>query len=311
MPRPLRLDHPDARHHVMNRGARHEPIFRDDQDCVAFLDLLARCTDLFALRVHAYALMGNHFHLMVSTPRGNLPEAMSFLQSRFARRQNRNHQWDGPIFRGRYRNRLVEDEAYWRHLLAYVHLNPVAAHLVGEPEHAVWTSHRAYLGLEPRPPWLDTAELLDLFGGAEALRDYVYEVQVGRRHAPEGFDPERLWRRAASQTGPLPVEAPPKRAEAALAEVCAVTGLTLGAVEAATRGPGGNRARLLAMWWLHEGAGLGTNAIARRYHMDPAATSRLLKRARLAQDPEFEAWKAALLEGASAAAQVSTVHRWH
>lgn len=286
----------------MNRGARQEPIFRDDQDCVAFLDLLAQCTTLFALRVHAYALMGNHYHLLVSTPRGNLAEAMSFLQSRFARRQNHLYQWDGPIFRGRYQNRLVEDEAYWRHLLAYVHLNPVAAHLVGSPEQATWTSHRAYLGLDGRPAWLDTAELLNLFGGAEALHDYVYEVQVGRQKGPEGFDPARLWRRAPSQPlPPPPVETPRKSAEAALAEVCAVTGLTRDAVEASTLGPGGNRARMLAMWWLHEGAGIGTNAIARRYHMDPAATSRLLKRARLAHDEPFEAWKAALLAGERAA----------
>lgn len=292
MPRALRLDHVGARHHVMNRGARREPIFRDDEDCVAFLSLLASCTTLFGLRVHAYALMGNHYHLLVSTPRANLGEAMGFLQSRFSRRQNRAHDWDGPIFRGRYKNRLVEDERYWRHLLAYVHLNPVVAHLVKRPEDAFWTSHRAYLGLDQRPEWLDTAELLALFGGPEGLRQYVYEVQVGRQRGPEGFDAERLWRREPSLPMPASPPEPTQRSlEQALAEVQAVTGLTPEEVERPRLGPGGNRARHLAMWWLHEGAGLGTNAIAKRFEVDPAAASRVIARARRDARGELAAWK--------------------
>lgn len=276
----------------MNRGARQAPIFLTDQDCAAFLDLLGRAAGLFAVRVHAYALMGNHYHLLLSAPRGNLAEAMAFLQSRFSRHQNQAHQWDGPLFRGRYKNRLVEDEAYWRHLLAYVHLNPVQAHLVGRPEDATWTSHRAYLGLESTPPWLDTAEHLDLCGGVKPLIQYVYDVQVGRERGPVGFDPERLWARAPSlKAAPEPASTAIRGVEQAMAEVCAVTGRSLADVERAVRGPGGNPARLLAIWWLREGAGLGTNAIARRMHMNPAAVSRDLRRAWGAEDGEFGGWK--------------------
>lgn len=299
----------------MNRGARSAPIFLTDADCTAFLDLLERSVTVFAIRVHAYALMGNHFHLLVTSPRGNLAEAMAFLQSRFARRQNLTHGWDGPVFRGRYANRLVEDEAYWRHLLAYVHLNPVAAHLVGRPEDAVWTSHRVYLGLERRPDWLDTAELLDLFGGPEALQEYTAAVQIGRERGPASFDPERLWRRDRSLAVPAPAPAPVLRGiEQAIAEVCAVTGLSREDVEAARLGPGGNRARLLAVWWLNAGAGLGTNAIARHLGLDPAAVSRLLRRAWRDRDPVFEGWQAALTGAGtvgqvSTAAQVSTINR--
>lgn len=279
----------------MNRGARRAPIFLTDLDCAAFLSLLDRCTALFALRVHAYALMGNHYHLLVTAPRGNLAEAMAFLQSRYARHLNTVHGWDGPVWRARYRNRLVEDEAYWRHLLAYVHLNPVEAHLVGRPEDAVWTSHRAYLGLDRRPDWLDTAELLDLFGGAKSLAQYVYEVQVGRRSAPAGFDPDRLWQQGPSEAvPPSPPPVAPRSLETALAEVAAVTGLDRAAVEQPTPGPGGNRARILAMWWLREGAGLGTNAIARHFGVKPPTVSRALQRAAAAREPVFEAWKAAL-----------------
>ena len=307
MPRPLRLDYPGARHHVMNRGARQQPVFLTDADCAAFLDLLGETAARFAVRVHGYALMSDHFHLLLSTPRGNLSAAMSWLQSRFSRHQNLVHSWDGPVWRGRYKNRLVEDEAYWRHLLAYVHLNPVAAHLVGSPDRARWTSHCAYLGVEEAPPWLDTAELLDLFGGAEGLDDYVYDVQVGRERGPDGFDEARLWRRDASlPIGSEPPPEAPRNAELALAEVALVTGRSEAEVRRSTLGPGGNRARLLAMWWLHEGAGLGTSAVARTLGVDPAVASRGVRRAGRQADAEFLGWCAALRARAAGGAVVTS-----
>lgn len=295
MSRPLRVDPPEGRHHVMNRGARQAPVFLTDQDHAAFLELLGRAAGLFALRVHGYALMGDHYHLLLSAPRGNLAEAMGFLQSRFSRRQSEAHGWDGPLFRGRYKNRLVEDDAYWRHLLAYVHLQPVQAHLVDRPEDAAWTSHRAYLGLEPPPAWLHTSEYLALFGGVKALVQYLQGVQSGREGGPASFDPERLWARAPSlKATPEPASTTNRGVEQAMAEVCAVTGRSLAEVERAVRGPGGNPARLLAIWWLREGAGLGTNAIARRMHMNPAAVSRDLRRAWAEEEGDFGRWKARL-----------------
>lgn len=276
----------------MNRGARSEPIFRDNSDCALFLDLLDETTVRFGVRVNAYALMGNHFHLMLTTPRGNLAAAMSFLQSRFSRRQNAVHGWDGPIFRARYRNRLVEDERYWRHLLAYLHLNPVAAHLVGRPEDATWTSHRAYLGLDTRPDWLDTAELLELYGGVQHLRDYVAAVQVGRQEGPVGFDEDDLWRSPGTDT--LPPAAPrsgARTADQAIADVLAVTGRSADDIAVETRGPGGNPARMLAMWWLQKGAGLGTSAVAARLSVHPSSVSRAIRRVGASSGTEMVRWK--------------------
>lgn len=293
MPRKLRLDPAHGRHHVMNRGARRAPIFLTDADCTAFLDLLAETSRRFALRVHAYALMGNHFHLLVTSPRGNLSKAMSFLQSRFSNHQNRTHGWDGPLFRGRFLNRLVTDDRYWRHLLAYVHLNPVAAQLVSDPELANWTSHRAYLGLERAPDWLDIGELLDLFGGPTGLRDYIYAARVGREPGPVGFDPKRMWTPHPSLPIPQAI-APPPDLERGLAQVSAATGLSVEEIQATVRGPRGNRAKLLAMWWLHEGVGLGTNAIARFFHVAPSAVSRTLREVHSTQEPTLEAWKTTL-----------------
>ena len=129
MSRPPRLDYPGARHHVMNRGARREAIFLDQQTCVRFLALLGTLPGRFGVRVHGYALMPNHFHLMLESTRGNLSRAMQYLSGEFVRRANARRSWDGPIFKGRFRNRVVETDAYWRDLLCYLHLNPIRAHL--------------------------------------------------------------------------------------------------------------------------------------------------------------------------------------
>lgn len=293
MPRHHRLDFPGARHHVMNRGARREPIFKTDEDCRLFLDVLASTASRFGLHVHAYALMENHFHLVLSTPRGNLSAAMAFLQSRFTRQMNLRHRWDGPIFRGRYLGRLVETDAYFRHLVAYLHLNPVAAHLVGAPEDAVWTSHRAYLGLDAAPPWLHTPEVLEQFGTPAALGAYVHAVQIGRERGPADFDAARFWSpvKVTPPTGVPGVRAP----QDALADVVRVTGRPEAAVRATVRGAQGNPARRLAMWWFREASGMGTNAIARWFGAKGTAASRAIRAASADEDPTFVAWREALL----------------
>ena len=281
----------------MNRGARRAPIFRTDEDCLVFLDLLGQCPLLFGLRIHAYALMGNHFHLLVTSERANLSEAMAFLQSRFSRSQNLTHDWDGPVFRGRFNSRTVEDESYWQHLLAYVHLNPVEAHLVARPEDARWTSHRAYMGLDQAPDWLEMGDLLERFGSPEQLQQYVYEVQVGRERGPVGFDRDQLWPRTAVAPTSPPPSVTLVGVERALAEVAAVTGRPPEALQDSPQGPKGHPERRLAMWWLTERAGLGINAVARFFHTSPPFVSRVVHGVRRSTEPTVMAWMNALEQG--------------
>ena len=118
------------------------------------LDTLGDVVDRFGLEVHAYSLMPNHYHLQVCTPAGNLSRAMCHLNGVYTQRLNRLHNWDGPVFRGRFKSQLVTEEAYRRELVAYIHLNPVRAGLVRRPDESGWTSHRAHLGLDKPPPWL-------------------------------------------------------------------------------------------------------------------------------------------------------------
>ncbi len=296
MARPPRIDFPGARHHVMNRGARHDAIFVDDATCSLFIDILAELPRRYGTRVHAWALMPNHYHLLVESPRGNLSEAMRHLQAHFTLRLNALHPgWDGPVFRGRFHNRLVDRDDWWVHLLAYLHLNPVEAHLAPNADLAHWTSHAAYVGLAPRPDWLYTAELLDLLGGVEAYRAYLWEVQVGRAVGPDDFDPDCFRSAAATalappqgERAPTPVLAP----SLVLAEICAVTGAPRPDLSRTIRGPVGNPARWLAAWWLVYGSGLLHHAVGELLGGRVASVGRWLKFAekKRRQDPSFEAW---------------------
>src|SRR6187549_3997603 len=114
MPRTPRLDYPGATHHVFNRGACRAAIFLDDDDREAFLAIVAQLPDRFGVRILAYALMTNHYHLVVVSSLGNLSLAMRHLFGTYSQRFNGRHGRDGSPFRGRFANRVIETEDYLR-----------------------------------------------------------------------------------------------------------------------------------------------------------------------------------------------------
>src|SRR5512140_3156126 len=91
MSRPLRLEHAGAFWHVTVRGNERRAIFRDDADRRELLEVLARVVDVFRWRVHAYVLMGNHYHLLLETPEPTLSRGMRQLNGIFTQRFNRRH----------------------------------------------------------------------------------------------------------------------------------------------------------------------------------------------------------------------------
>ena len=158
----------------MNRGARRQAIFRDDRDRTAFLGILDDLHRDDGIDIHAYCLMGNHFHLVAHCPDGNLSTAMHHLGSRYAQRFNKHHEIDGPVFRGRFRSMPITTDEYLTESVRYVHRNPLElAPADGLAEYR-WSSHAAYLGLAPRPRWLTCSTVVELTGGTpQAFRAYV------------------------------------------------------------------------------------------------------------------------------------------
>jgi putative transposase len=170
MARRIRIEYPGAIYHVLNRGDRREAIFKDDTDRERFLETLAEVCAKTDWEVQAYCLMGNHFHLVVETPRPNLVAGMKWLLGTYTGRFNHRHKLFGHLFSGRYKALVVDGsgDGYLRTVCDYVHLNPVRAKLVSseQPLRAYrWSSYGAYLQkTELRPVWLRVGRLLGEMG---------------------------------------------------------------------------------------------------------------------------------------------------
>jgi REP element-mobilizing transposase RayT len=132
MARKLRVEYPGAVYHVMNRGDRREEIFKDDKDRERFLETLGEVCVKTGWQVHAFCLMGNHFHLVVETPQGNLVAGMKWFLGTYTSRFNRRHKLFGHLFSGRYKALIVDGSGhgYLKTVCDYVHLNPARAGLV-------------------------------------------------------------------------------------------------------------------------------------------------------------------------------------
>ena len=188
MARPLRLEHSGAIWHVTARGNERGDVFRDDVDREEFLSVLGRTVSLYGWRLHAYVLMGNHYHLLVETPEPTLSRGMRDLNGVTTQRFNRRHGRTGHLFEGRFRAILVEREAHLLEVARYVVLNPVRVGLARSAASWPWSSYKATAGLVEGPEWLETAWTIEQFGRrpAEARRRYAAFVADGKG---SGYDP--------------------------------------------------------------------------------------------------------------------------
>lgn len=180
MARPLRIEYEGAFYHVYSRGERKEDIFFGHRDKIKFLNKLKESIDKFNLIIHCYALMSNHYHLLIETPDGNLSKSMHHLNTSYANWLKAKHSIIGSVFHSRYKAILVEKEAYLVTLSAYIHLNPVRAGIVNAPEHYNWTSFNSYIKENNKVPWIYTTDILNLFSqNREDYKNFVYSRMSG------------------------------------------------------------------------------------------------------------------------------------
>lgn len=142
MPRQARLDAPGTLHHVMGRGIEKTAIFRKEEDRKDFLNRVALLYQGKAWKVYAFALMDNHFHLLVRTERQSLSYSMKKLLTGYVVNFNRRHKRYGHLFQNRYKSIICEDDPYLLELTRYIHLNPLRAAVVkgiGELNRYEWT----------------------------------------------------------------------------------------------------------------------------------------------------------------------------
>jgi putative transposase len=192
MARPLRIDLAGAWYHVMNRGHRGGALFRDEADRRRFLGLVSELPERFALEVHAFVLMDNHYHLLLRTAEANLSHAVQWLNVSYAVKFNWARQCHGAVFQGRFKSVLIQEDRKAAEVARYMHLNPVRidglglgktdqrrARVLGceNPGRELvkrrleklreyrWSSWRAYAGAETAPDWLETGVIARGCGG--------------------------------------------------------------------------------------------------------------------------------------------------
>jgi len=190
MARKVRVEYPGAIYHIMNRGDRREPIFKDDADRHRFVETLAEACAKTGWQVHAYVLMPNHFHLVVETPQPNLVAGMKWLLGTYTGRFNRRHRLFGHLFAGRYKSLFVDGSGsgYLKSVCDYVDLNPARAKRMNADRplrNFVWSSWPAYLRAPARrPAWLRVDRLLGQWGIPK-------ESRAGRRRLEQALEARR------------------------------------------------------------------------------------------------------------------------
>ncbi len=205
MPRKPRIEYPGAVYHVMSRGNRQEAIYRDIRDCAVFMDTLGETCAKTGWRIHAFVLMGNHYHLLLETPEANLVAGMKWLQGTYTQRFNARHRFRGHLMQGRYKAVAVEssNSGYFSTLGSYIHLNPVRAGLLdplsGQLADYRWSSFPLYLQPSNRPDWLAADRVLGDLGvqdnpkGQEWYRQYMNKRVSEMVSTAQPADADQEW----------------------------------------------------------------------------------------------------------------------
>lgn len=202
MARSLRINIAGGWYHITHRGIDRREIYGDDRDYAHFLELLGVMHERYAIEIHAYVLMPNHYHLLIRTPAHNVSQAMQWLNVSYSVWYNRRHNRVGPLFQGRFKSVLIDGEGTWAlETCFYLHLNPIRVQALGlgkrerreegsgrqfageeQARRRIetlrmyrWSSYRAYAGYQSKAKWLETAELMRRSGGWERMRQRIEE----------------------------------------------------------------------------------------------------------------------------------------
>jgi REP element-mobilizing transposase RayT len=196
MARPLRIQYENACYHVTCRGNGRQQIFLADLDRKKFLELLARSMEVYQVRLLAFVLMSNHFHLIVKTPRANLKDLMRHFNISYTAYFNRRHRRSGHLYQGRYKAFLIDADSYLLTVSRYLHLNPVyIKQLVNSNVEQrrdylrayQWSSYPDYIS-SSRYSFLALDEVLGYFRGDRlSYREFVEEgIALGEKPLEKG-----------------------------------------------------------------------------------------------------------------------------
>ncbi len=168
MPRTARVKSRTGIYHIMVRGINRQDIFHDDEDRKRYLDTLKRIAVESIADILGYCIMSNHIHLVIKEGEAGVSLLMKRLGASYAYWYNLKYQRTGHVFQDRFKSENVEDDSYLLTVVRYVHLNPVKAQIVSNPEEYKWSSCRAYYGYPEYLPGLTQISLvLGIFANYE------------------------------------------------------------------------------------------------------------------------------------------------
>lgn len=191
MPRGPRLDSPGTLHHVILRGIERKNIVSDNIDRKNFVTRMGRIAVETETAIYAWALMNNHAHILLRSGSCGLPTYMRRLLSGYAISYNIRHSRHGHLFQNRYKSIICEEDAYFRELVRYIHLNPLRGNLVSsltKLDRYRWSGHGVLMG-KLKNEWQDDEYVLRWFGRrvGEARRGYKHYMSEG---IPIGHRPD-------------------------------------------------------------------------------------------------------------------------
>ena len=156
MPRPLRPQVAGGIYHLVSRGVRKLPIYTDDESRRRFLGLLDETTARYEWELHAWCLMTNHFHLLVTTVEPTVSDGMQYLNGCYAQWFDWRHGYEGHVFERRFWSTLIETDSHLSQAGRYILLNPVRAGLCATATDWKWSSYRKTMGMTTMGPNLST-----------------------------------------------------------------------------------------------------------------------------------------------------------
>ena len=183
MPRKKRIIVPGEIHHIMSRGIDGIEIFKDDRDSMVFISLFGKILDKSGCLCYAWALMPNHYHLLLRPLNKELSTIMRRLNGSYAKYFNKRCKRKGYLFQDRFKSIATQEYWYFKELIRYIHLNPIRSGLISglqKLDSYQWSGHRAIIG-KSSYPWFSSQNVLSRFGKSKkkAIEKYYQFLRDG------------------------------------------------------------------------------------------------------------------------------------
>ncbi|WML58632.1 transposase [Neobacillus sp. PS2-9] len=162
-------------YHIVCRGNRRDPLFRNASDFEAFLHILHQLHKKYPFEIAAYCLMTNHYHLQIRSQEVSFSKVMGLINKRYANYYNTKYRLTGHVFEKRFHDSVIADKEGMLEVSRYIHSTPVKAKMVNKPEYYPWSSYPLYKNtVSTVPIFMNMGSLLNYYEGSEEQKKEKY-----------------------------------------------------------------------------------------------------------------------------------------